>query len=35
MKKPTLLVNENKEIDKSPIEIAQWVCAMAQDGKIR
>ena len=33
--KPTLLVNENKEIDKSPMEITQWVGAMAQDGKIR
>ena len=33
--KPTLLVNEYKEIDNSPIEITQWVGAMAQDGKIR
>ena len=32
--KPTLLANENKEIDNSPIKITQWVGAMAQDGKI-
>ena len=32
-KKPTLLMNENKEIDNSPIKVAQWVGAKAQGGK--
>ena len=34
-KKPTLLMNENKEIDNSRIKIAQWVGAKAQGGKMR
>ena len=33
--KPTSLINENKEIDNSPIKIAQWVGSKAQDGKMR
>ena len=32
--KPTLSMNENKEIDNSPIKIAQWVGDKAQDGKM-
>ena len=34
-KKPTLLMNENKEIDNSGIKIAQWVGAKAQGGNSR
>ena len=34
-KKPTLLMNENKEIDNSRIKTAQWVGAKAQGGKMR
>ena len=34
-KKLTLLMNENKDIDISPIKIAQWVGSKAQDGKMR
>ena len=33
--KLTLLMNENRDIDISPIEIAQWVGSKAQDGKMR
>ena len=33
--KLTLLMNENKDIDISPIKIAQWVGSKAQDGKMR
>ena len=32
--KLTLLMNENRDIDISPIKIAQWVGAKAQDGKM-
>ena len=28
-------MNENKDIDISPIKIAQWVGSKAQDGKMR
>ena len=34
-KKLTLLMNENKDNDISPIKIAQWVGSKAQDGKMR
>ena len=34
-KKLTLLMNENKDIDISPVKIAQWVGSKAQDGKMR
>ena len=33
--KPTLFMTENKGMNNSPIKIAQWVGAKAQDGKMR
>ena len=33
--KPTLFMTENKGMNNSPIKIAQWVGAKAQDGNMR